>query len=101
MLVGSSGLSYEDAAKICGCQVGTIKSRVSRARRELKERLEANHKARIFVSSVKRSHDTAEKQELEQIPNGLNHSGFPKGGDSDSRCRLVKEASLHDETSFK
>lgn len=41
MLVGASGLSYEDAANVCGCQVGTIKSRVSRARRELRERLEA------------------------------------------------------------
>lgn len=35
MLVGASGLSYEEAAKVCGCAVGTIKSRVSRARQEL------------------------------------------------------------------
>ncbi len=41
MLVGASGLSYEDAAGVCGCQVGTIKSRVSRARRDLRERMEA------------------------------------------------------------
>ena len=41
MLVGASGLSYEDAASVCGCQVGTIKSRVSRARRDLRERMEA------------------------------------------------------------
>lgn len=39
MLVGASGLSYEDASKICGCEVGTIKSRASRARVELKEKL--------------------------------------------------------------
>ncbi len=44
MLVGASGLSYEDAASVCGCQVGTIKSRVSRARRELRERLETAKK---------------------------------------------------------
>jgi len=44
MLVGASGLSYEDAANVCGCQVGTIKSRVSRARRDLRERLEATRK---------------------------------------------------------
>ncbi len=44
MLVGASGLSYEDAASICGCQVGTIKSRVSRARQDLRERLEAAKK---------------------------------------------------------
>lgn len=44
MLVGASGLSYEDAASVCGCQVGTIKSRVSRARRDLRERLAAAKK---------------------------------------------------------
>jgi RNA polymerase sigma-70 factor, ECF subfamily len=32
ILVGASGFSYEDAAKICGCAVGTIKSRVARGR---------------------------------------------------------------------
>ena len=35
ILVGASGFSYEEAAKICGCAVGTIKSRVNRARRRL------------------------------------------------------------------
>jgi RNA polymerase sigma-70 factor, ECF subfamily len=37
ILVGASGLSYEEAAEICKCAVGTIKSRVSRARRRLGE----------------------------------------------------------------
>src|SRR6187431_1332708 len=32
ILVGASGFSYEEAAEICGCAVGTIKSRVNRAR---------------------------------------------------------------------
>ena len=35
ILVGASGFSYEDAASICGCAVGTIKSRVNRARSKL------------------------------------------------------------------
>lgn len=35
ILVGASGLSYEEAAAVCGCAIGTIKSRVSRARNEL------------------------------------------------------------------
>ncbi|WP_189495045.1 sigma-70 family RNA polymerase sigma factor [Algimonas arctica] len=35
ILVGASGLSYEEAAEICDCAVGTIKSRVSRARKAL------------------------------------------------------------------
>ena len=36
-LVGASGFSYEEAANICGCAVGTIKSRVNRARTRLAE----------------------------------------------------------------
>jgi len=39
ILVGASGFSYEDAAAICGCAVGTIKSRVNRARTKLSELL--------------------------------------------------------------
>jgi RNA polymerase sigma-70 factor (ECF subfamily) len=37
ILVGATGFSYEEAAQICGCAVGTIKSRVNRARRRLAE----------------------------------------------------------------
>lgn len=32
LLVGAGGFSYEEASEICGCAVGTIKSRVGRAR---------------------------------------------------------------------
>ncbi len=39
MLVGSGGMSYEKAAKQCGCALGTIKSRVSRGRTRLREHL--------------------------------------------------------------
>ena len=39
VLVGASGLSYEEAAEVCGCAVGTSKSRVSRARARLAELL--------------------------------------------------------------
>nr|WP_051248686.1 MFS transporter [Inquilinus limosus] len=37
---------------------------------------------------------------LEHFPIFRNRGGFPKAGNSDSRCRLVREASLHDATSF-
>lgn len=37
ILVGASGLSYEEAADICQCAVGTVKSRVNRARVKLAE----------------------------------------------------------------
>ncbi len=40
VLIGASGFSYEEAAVICNCAVGTIKSRVSRARTRLQEILQ-------------------------------------------------------------
>jgi RNA polymerase sigma-70 factor (ECF subfamily) len=41
ILVGAGGFAYEEAAEICGCAVGTVKSRVSRARRALQAILES------------------------------------------------------------
>ncbi len=40
ILIGASGFSYEEAAEICGCAVGTIKSRVNRARARLAKMLD-------------------------------------------------------------
>ncbi|MDB5464268.1 MAG: sigma-70 family polymerase sigma factor, partial [Phenylobacterium sp.] len=40
ILVGAGGFAYEEAAEICDCAVGTVKSRVSRARRALHAILE-------------------------------------------------------------
>jgi RNA polymerase sigma-70 factor (ECF subfamily) len=37
LLVGADGLSYEEAAQVLGCAVGTVKSRVNRARSCLAE----------------------------------------------------------------
>ncbi len=37
ILVGASGMSTQEAARICGCEEGTIKSRVSRGRARLAE----------------------------------------------------------------
>ena len=37
ILVGAGGMSYEEAAQICDCALGTMKSRVSRARAALED----------------------------------------------------------------
>ena len=41
LLVGASGFSYEEAAEIAGCPIGTMKSRVARARGDLTRMLDA------------------------------------------------------------
>jgi RNA polymerase sigma-70 factor (ECF subfamily) len=41
------GLSYEEAAQVCCCPVGTIRSRVARARADLIEALNADHAASL------------------------------------------------------
>jgi RNA polymerase sigma-70 factor, ECF subfamily len=40
ILVGAEGYSYEETAEICGCAVGTVKSRVNRARIRLQDLLD-------------------------------------------------------------
>ncbi len=42
ILVGAGGMAYAEAAQIVGCAVGTIKSRVSRARKALAEMLDSD-----------------------------------------------------------
>jgi RNA polymerase sigma-70 factor, ECF subfamily len=43
LLIAASGFSYEEAARICGCAVGTIKSRVNRARERLSDLLQIDN----------------------------------------------------------
>lgn len=45
ILIGASGFSYEEAADICNCAVGTMKSRVSRARARLQQVLQISGEA--------------------------------------------------------
>jgi RNA polymerase sigma-70 factor (ECF subfamily) len=35
ILIGAEGFSYEEAARVCGVPIGTVKSRVARARNQL------------------------------------------------------------------
>ncbi len=56
ILVGAAGLSYEETAAICGCAIGTIKSRVSRARTALAAILETR------ISGSRASSDTCATQ---------------------------------------
>lgn len=52
ILVGAEGFAYEEAARMCGCAVGTIKSRVNRARVKLIELLDAEDSNGVRVLAV-------------------------------------------------
>lgn len=52
LLVGASGVSYEDAAAMCHCAVGTMKSRVHRARLRLVEMLSDTPSTEAGLPSV-------------------------------------------------
>jgi RNA polymerase sigma-70 factor (ECF subfamily) len=49
LLVDLGDLTYEEAAKVAGCPVGTIRSRLARARRRLAERLRDVARSRGLV----------------------------------------------------
>jgi RNA polymerase sigma-70 factor (ECF subfamily) len=49
ILIGGAGHSYEEAATICGCAIGTVKSRVNRARRRLAELLSVQSRSDPYL----------------------------------------------------
>ncbi|HWK39284.1 MAG TPA: sigma-70 family RNA polymerase sigma factor [Hyphomicrobium sp.] len=64
ILVGAEGFSYEDAANISGCAVGTVKSRVNRARSRLNE----------LMSAAPPEHKSSEQKESAQAPPARNRT---------------------------
>jgi RNA polymerase sigma-70 factor (ECF subfamily) len=58
ILIGASGFSYEEAAEICNCAIGTIKSRVNRARRRLLEMLSLHSTEDFAADPLLSSHAT-------------------------------------------
>lgn len=53
ILVGAGGMAYDEAAKVCGVAVGTIKSRVSRARKALETILDAGSTRRSEEQAIR------------------------------------------------
>ena len=66
ILVGAGGFAYEEAAEICGCAVGTIKSRVARGRVAL-EALLTDGKL-----PSRREHSNEDRTALQSIMNDVD-----------------------------
>lgn len=62
ILVNGLGFSYDQVAAICGCPVGTIKSRVSRARAALAKVLRTERKGAPYVPYSKPQHFSEGRQ---------------------------------------
>ena len=63
-LVGAGGFSYEEAADMCGLAVGTVKSRVNRARARLTELLDISDDQPLEATDVLTTGVVATSQKL-------------------------------------
>ncbi|RKF14869.1 RNA polymerase sigma factor [Roseovarius spongiae] len=52
VLVGAEGFSYEEAAEMCNCAIGTIKSRTNRARKRLAELMDMDDDEEIEMTDA-------------------------------------------------
>jgi RNA polymerase sigma-70 factor (ECF subfamily) len=64
ILVGAAGLSYEETSDICGVAIGTIKSRVSRAR---------DHLAQIYAGGAISQDHLPPGAAMQEIFGQINH----------------------------
>jgi RNA polymerase sigma factor (sigma-70 family) len=81
ILVGAGGFAYEEAAQICGCAVGTIKSRVARGRVALENLLSGGE------MSSRRQHKTDPNKSALQAIMGevdeLSRDAMPRPDEGD------------------
>ena len=71
ILIGASGFSYEEAAEICECAVGTIKSRVSRARTPAAGTVERVGRGRLRPGFDRRAGDGLKRRLIPAGPAAL------------------------------
>jgi DNA-binding transcriptional ArsR family regulator len=82
MLIGVLGMSYEEAATICNCAIGTIKSRLNRARLRLlaelgeKSGLSAVERAEAYIDA-RNAYDSDRAREL--VADDFRTTEFPDG----------------------
>jgi RNA polymerase sigma-70 factor (ECF subfamily) len=75
VLVGATGFSYEQAASIAGCPVGTMKSRVSRARQDLQRHVQGTEIPAARHDNGLRHHEACYERRVEAAPRPRLASG--------------------------
>ena len=87
ILVGAGGFAYEEAAEICGCAVGTIKSRVARGRVALEGLLTSGK------LPSRRQHKTDPNKSALADDHGRGRRPQPRPRARDRRSRRLKRFS--------
>ena len=64
VLIGMLGMSYEEVAEVCGCAMGTVKSRLNRARASLLDDLGETSPRALFEPSDSRVEDANLSHEI-------------------------------------
>lgn len=80
ILVGAGGFAYEEVARICGVAVGTIKSRVARARRALDKVLNGDQ---ALAGAPRPSHAEAADDVMGQLDDLVSGKKVPAGATSE------------------
>ena len=60
-MIGINGMSYEQVAKVLGCPIGTVRSRLARARAELQSAIDGRDQAQGRTAAAKRSREAASR----------------------------------------
>jgi RNA polymerase sigma-70 factor (ECF subfamily) len=84
LLVGADGLSLAEAATLCDCEVGTVKSRVSRARERLSTLL-----ADEVAAGSRRLRRRGTRRAPRVMPHGSNVPRRARSGDHSHRSRAA------------
>jgi RNA polymerase sigma-70 factor (ECF subfamily) len=101
ILIAAEGLSYEEAAAICKCPVGTVKSRLSRARQRLEDYTNGKNLRPVPIgtlqpSSNRRSSGTPTMREIgEKTPDAKADLAFPPQGARSQRQPVSPSQPAH------